>query len=375
MRYIVTLVHGTFAKDAAWTQEGSLLRVALEKRLGAPVTFRTVGWSGRNTMRARMQGAQELVKELHHQMKDPDALLFVIAHSHGGNVALHAMRDPQIRLRVAGVVTISTPFVVVSRRTSVYWDAGLIFGGLVPYAAAATLALYLILRAYSAVAPSLALLAAAFGFAAVMVLAAWIVGKLEDQSNVVEEELRFPPLDDRQVLILRTAGDEAFSALAFNHFLALVPYRFFVASANFVDHLELRHHQTLARMATVLCGIAFGPFVIAAWLSQLALNLDPFGSSPFLDITAEATPPGKWTVQLCVRDRFEMPHVETLVARAARFRPGQRDPLGGSTASTLLHSHQHTHWESLAVISDWIEARRHSIQGQEAVILQQVPST
>jgi hypothetical protein len=179
MRYIVTLVHGTFAKDAAWTQEGSLLRVALEKRLGAPVTFRTVGWSGRNTMR-RMQGAQELVKELHHQMKDPDALLFVIAHSHGGNVALHAMRDPQIRLRVAGVVTISTLFVLVSRRTSVYWDAGLIFGGLVPYAAAATVALYLILRAYSAVAPSLALLAAAFGFSAVMVLAAWIVGKLED---------------------------------------------------------------------------------------------------------------------------------------------------------------------------------------------------
>jgi hypothetical protein len=40
----------------------------------------------------------------------PDARHVVIAHSHGGNVALYALKDPELRSQIAGVVTLATPF-------------------------------------------------------------------------------------------------------------------------------------------------------------------------------------------------------------------------------------------------------------------------
>ena len=48
--------------------------------------------------------------------KFPKARHFVIGHSHGGNVMLYAMKDAALSDRIAGAVTLATPFITVRRR-------------------------------------------------------------------------------------------------------------------------------------------------------------------------------------------------------------------------------------------------------------------
>jgi hypothetical protein len=48
--------------------------------------------------------------------KDPDGLHYVIAHSHGGNIAMYALRDTRLASQIAGIITLSTPFLVAQDR-------------------------------------------------------------------------------------------------------------------------------------------------------------------------------------------------------------------------------------------------------------------
>lgn len=362
MHYVVTLVHGTFARDAAWTQEDSLLRIALEERLDAPVTFRCVTWSGRNAVEARMEGARRLVEELRSQMQDSDAVLFVIAHSHGGNLAMYAMRDPAIRSRVAGLVTMATPFVVASRRLSIHWDARFLWAGFGVYAAALTYLLQRYITPHLPFSSALAVTATAvLCFAMLLALAGFLLAYLENHSYILEKTFELPVIDESQLLIIRSAGDEASIALLFSQFLALVPYRLFVAGATFVERLHAKGwtSRMFEAIATLITGVVVGPFMVAAWVSQIAMNADLRGNNPFLDITAEATPPGQWRVQLFVKNKIEIPHAATITIRAKQLNLGRRDPADGFfESSTLLHSHLYTHWEALRYIGDWIVARK-----------------
>lgn len=362
MHYVVTLVHGTFARDAAWTQEYSLLRIALEERLDAPVKFRCVTWSGRNAVEARMEGARRLVEELRSQMQDSDAVLFVIAHSHGGNLAMYAMRDPAIRSRVAGLVTMATPFVVASRRLSMHWDARFLWAGFGVYAAALTYLLQRYITPHLPFSSALAVTATAvLCFAMLLALAGFLLAYLENHSDILEETLELPVIDESQLLIIRSAGDEASIALLFSQFLALVPYRLFVAGATFVERLHAKGwtSRMFEAIATLITGVVVGPFMVAAWVSQIAMNADLRGNNPFLDITAEATPPGQWRVHLFVKNKIEIPHAATVTIRAQQLNLGRRDPADGLfESSTLLHSHLYMHWEALRYIGDWIVARK-----------------
>lgn len=114
--YLVTLVHGTWADTRGWVAPGSLLRSELEQRLGT-VVFREFSWNSRNTHAARAEAGVRLARFIragHAQC--PGARHFIIAHSHGGNVALYAMRDEAARQAVAGIVTLATPFIRTRRR-------------------------------------------------------------------------------------------------------------------------------------------------------------------------------------------------------------------------------------------------------------------
>lgn len=115
--YVVVLVHGTWAQDAGWMRDSSTFCTTLEdelKNLGAQsiVLIRDFVWSGLNTYRARQEAAAELNKKLYAVIGDfPRSSVFVVAHSHGGNVALRALRDsPRLKARISGVVCIATPF-------------------------------------------------------------------------------------------------------------------------------------------------------------------------------------------------------------------------------------------------------------------------
>lgn len=117
---VVTLVHGTFAKHAPWMRDGSELCTELRKELQGTV-LRRFCWSGGNSHAARLQAGDDLAKYLLTVKKDfPEAQHFVIAHSHGGNVALYAMEktspDAKLGEDVAGIVTLATPFITLRKR-------------------------------------------------------------------------------------------------------------------------------------------------------------------------------------------------------------------------------------------------------------------
>src|ERR1051325_1503123 len=88
---VVTLVHGIYAREAAWTKPDSALSTALTE---AGCVVRPFAWSGRNSHRARTRAAHDLTDHLRGEMaKNPKGRFWIIAHSHGGNVALHAAAE------------------------------------------------------------------------------------------------------------------------------------------------------------------------------------------------------------------------------------------------------------------------------------------
>lgn len=111
--HVVVLVHGTFARGAAWTSPHSKLGGALKSSLHGDLLLTAFEWSGRNSHEARLAGGSELAQGLRLLRKDhPSASLHVIAHSHGGNVVGYALRAPSVRQGLDGVVCLGTPFVV-----------------------------------------------------------------------------------------------------------------------------------------------------------------------------------------------------------------------------------------------------------------------
>jgi len=118
---IVVLVHGTFAPDADWTDPRSTLVKAIRAAEPADDTlFVRFSWPGsiggyqNNTNFIRYDAGQKLGKLLWQLRKQhPRAGILVIAHSHGGNVALYAARHAP---HLAGIILMGTPFISVSPR-------------------------------------------------------------------------------------------------------------------------------------------------------------------------------------------------------------------------------------------------------------------
>lgn len=114
-KHVVTLVHGTFARGAAWCRPDSKLCAALTSEVEGGVHFRVFEWSGKNTNSARLAAARELQSFLRDGFAmNPTSLHHIVAHSHGGNIALYALRGlPASNVRV---VTFATPFIQATPR-------------------------------------------------------------------------------------------------------------------------------------------------------------------------------------------------------------------------------------------------------------------
>ena len=114
--HVVTLVHGTFARGAAWCHPTARLCSAIASALKGTVQFRTFQWSGKNTNQARLAAADELASFLEEGLSAyPKSQHVIVAHSHGGNVALYALRQlarPEISL-----VALATPFIEATPRS------------------------------------------------------------------------------------------------------------------------------------------------------------------------------------------------------------------------------------------------------------------
>jgi len=118
-RAIVTLVHGTWARSARWTRDDSALCSALRHAAataGVQIELRAHVWRGSNSVRAREEAARALADRLKSDFKEaPNVLHFLVAHSHGGNIATDVARAEEVAGRLAGIVAMSTPFVSCRR--------------------------------------------------------------------------------------------------------------------------------------------------------------------------------------------------------------------------------------------------------------------
>lgn len=114
--FVITMVHGTWAPGAPWTQPGSKIRLELDQHLHARgasrVEFCRFDWSGANSYHDRRCASTALRRQLYQQfLKTPYAIHAIVAHSHGANVGLRAvLRSRYLRSRFGGVIAIATPF-------------------------------------------------------------------------------------------------------------------------------------------------------------------------------------------------------------------------------------------------------------------------
>src|SRR5215471_7088509 len=132
---VITMVHGTwgrgffprehetrsrswwdelFPTTPPWFGEGSDFRKNLESALrkeNIAATFRIFQWTGANSVFHRARAANQLGGLLASDRDDINSI--VIAHSHGGNVALRAISRLGSRGARIGLVTLATPFLGV----------------------------------------------------------------------------------------------------------------------------------------------------------------------------------------------------------------------------------------------------------------------
>ena len=110
----IVLVHGTWARGSRWP----VLEAEIRRAFAAEeVTIQYLNWSGRNSVSARLSAAEALVQLLEDDIRErPDARRFIVAHSHGGTVALLGLRQTILRGAMTGVICLSTPFLLVRPR-------------------------------------------------------------------------------------------------------------------------------------------------------------------------------------------------------------------------------------------------------------------
>jgi pimeloyl-ACP methyl ester carboxylesterase len=115
----VLTIHGTFAPGAAWTRAGqSQLHESIKETIRKRnLVWDSFEWSGSNNHSHRKAAALELTKLIVSDRSDQKKF-FVIAHSHGGNIAMMAAAvSPELQERILGIICIGTPFLCRSKRS------------------------------------------------------------------------------------------------------------------------------------------------------------------------------------------------------------------------------------------------------------------
>jgi len=132
---ITLVIHGTFASEATWWQLGSngettfadhleeqLAEEGMEGTVWRPaidagMTYEDFAWSGENRHKDRVQGARKIARSLGELAKRLDATeddkleVNLVAHSHGGNVALEVLKELPDTVRARRVTMLGTPLV------------------------------------------------------------------------------------------------------------------------------------------------------------------------------------------------------------------------------------------------------------------------
>ena len=319
----VTLVHGTFARKAKWIREGSPMTNALD---AAGIGHQEFVWSGGNSHRARIKAAEELSGRLRCEREhEPGVRQAVVAHSHGGNVAIHAVwRLLQVRDGSIPVVALATPFLFANRK-KVFGPvlATALLMALAILGAGIAMALFLVLegpgeeeRWWLTVLVFVLLVALV---AQLVGLGYWLVWHGRPWNHGAQDRLlgsvQAPHIEGNGLLVVRAADDEASTGLALGQ---LAGWLAAAATRLSRPQIWLTIYTVLTTISLVLTFVAEGAvedlwFLVIAYASALACllsfvlvstpalfnlshGIDGPTTSLFAFVSAEATPPGRHVV-------------------------------------------------------------------------------
>ena len=266
--HVVTLIHGTFSPNAAWTQPGSLLRDALSEHFGDGMLVHPFNWTGANNIYARIDAADGLLAHIEEvRLAHPEARQVLIAHSHGGNIALQAVSHLDDIAAVYGICCLATPFLHVRLRNGVDLSAkrlqSVVLAILaVPFAVATVLFAIPYYWMTAIIGAGMLLSAIVGGFLS------GGVALRPAAENIVDWTHAQCPIANLK--IIRSAGDEASLALGIGQLVTWASRRSverLARSENADPHyLKPRFARVpafLKRAGVILVAAAFGAFVLS----------------------------------------------------------------------------------------------------------------
>lgn len=311
-------IHWVEQESSSVTQDKPSFRGGLRKCLearGHIVEFREIPWSGRNRHNARLAAGYEIRKNLVDQAEGWHH--FLVAHSHGGNACMLALREPDraLETKLSGVVCLSTPFLVVREAA---WAVAATVGWMTLTMVSATLAIQ---SQVDGVLLSIGIPALCLPILVIPVF--MILKRYKD----VKRWIQAPDVCRVPFLIVRCPDDEASSGLGFAGILARIVFHLEHLAAWPVRTLQ-RHPMTLWLVGT---GLVIAFFIVSTavsprlmeWVSHswkwglvillgpwllglplrlliygLAYGIDMLGLPLLHSISAEATPLGHWDTWL-----------------------------------------------------------------------------
>jgi hypothetical protein len=276
---VITIVHGTWARHSPLADPDSDFCRDLIAGLSGRAVVRAFLWSGRNRHADRLAAAKQLKAHvLQGIAAHPGARHFLVGHSHGGNVAFYALRDEDFAAKLAGVITLETPFIHVHRRPLPlrlrrYLDRYSDLAAIYPLMLSAPFVLVSAIVAVVAVADRFwplgigAALVSLLSGAAALRLIRTLRGKRTQLSGnywEVEELLQLPQSVATRVLIVTSSADEATGVLTASSFLSWLSTRL----VGGVVLLFARMREKISYLPAVVAILSL-PFLAADWISRL----------------------------------------------------------------------------------------------------------
>ena len=281
--YRFTLIHGTFGANTDWVNDDPQtnsegFRARLATALDKPVNYKIPPpWGSLGsflkklydlTNEARLNGAEKLKHDILSTPKKLGEKHFLIAHSHGGNVAMYALQDLKVKEQVDGVICLATPFLFPRRRplsiTTLILSLIIMIIGTIQIIAAMNPSA----NGWLAWCVAMGVLITAVAIPSLLV---WIVArkrfqqKFKNDASLDEHVKRISYGDTgTPVLLIRSSGDEASGLLRGTQFL------------NWVGGMVIRIGGK--QIYVLICFIA----LLLLWMAYIGVQWIPEGTVSFL---------------------------------------------------------------------------------------------